>query len=267
MMSERYQRLYTLAKNLYATGSTVIIAAGALLKDTQTGKVLAQLKLKSLSGKSIKAVSVAITPFDTIGNPLGEAVAYQYLDLRVVRPTEFGAKSPIFLPDATTRQFSAAVTAVVFTDNTIWNADGAAWEVLPEAENLRASIGSYELYQQYLIKYGQGCRFVPTLYKDLWYCTCGALNRQEDETCYNCRCACSTLMEIDMAELREECDARLAAEAEKREEAASAAAGGTRRTYPGEKTQKDCDHCNRADGTCHSGCACCDQSRAPDRKI
>ena len=40
-MSERYSKLYVLPENLYAEGSPVIIAAGALLKDNQTGRVVA----------------------------------------------------------------------------------------------------------------------------------------------------------------------------------------------------------------------------------
>jgi len=37
-MNERYTRVFSLPENLYATGSPVVIAAGALLKDNQTGK-------------------------------------------------------------------------------------------------------------------------------------------------------------------------------------------------------------------------------------
>ena len=47
-MAERYSRLFTLSNDLYTAGSPVVIAAGALLKDHQTGKVLAQLKLRSI---------------------------------------------------------------------------------------------------------------------------------------------------------------------------------------------------------------------------
>ena len=43
-MEERYTRLFSLPENLYSAGAPVMIAAGALLKDNQTGKVLAQLK-------------------------------------------------------------------------------------------------------------------------------------------------------------------------------------------------------------------------------
>ena len=50
----------------------MLIAAGALLKDNVTGAVLAQLKLKSLSEKAIKAVTVGVVPLDTAGRELSE---------------------------------------------------------------------------------------------------------------------------------------------------------------------------------------------------
>ena len=58
-MSERYSRLFSLPTNLYAIGSPAIIVAGALLKDNQTGKVLAQLKIQNITTNPIKAVTVA----------------------------------------------------------------------------------------------------------------------------------------------------------------------------------------------------------------
>ena len=66
-MGERYTRLFSLPENLYSTGAPVIIAAGALLKDNQTGNVLAQLKLRSVSAKTIKAATVSIKLLDTVG--------------------------------------------------------------------------------------------------------------------------------------------------------------------------------------------------------
>ena len=71
-MAERYSRLFTLPENLYTEGSPVIIAAGALLKDNQTGKVLAQLKLRSITEKDIQAVKVRLNLFDTALCPSGE---------------------------------------------------------------------------------------------------------------------------------------------------------------------------------------------------
>lgn len=222
-MSERYSRLYSLPENLYASGSPVIISAGALLKDNQTGKVLAQLKLKNIAGEAIKAARISIMPFDTIGNPLGAEIEYQYLDLSAKRDEDFGAKSPIFLPDTATRQFSVAVTEVAFADNTVWKADGASWDALPEFKNLISLLKDREMVNQFQIKYGEICRYVPETHKDLWYCTCNAINRQGEDKCHHCRRSLSALMAIDLTELREECNKRLAAEAKKAAEEKAAA--------------------------------------------
>ena len=69
-MSERYAKLSSLPKNLYAEGAPVIVSAGNLLKDNQTGKVLAQLKIKNISAKTVKAAKVRIHALDTTGKAL-----------------------------------------------------------------------------------------------------------------------------------------------------------------------------------------------------
>ena len=139
-MSERYSKLFSLPENLYMEGSPVIIAAGALLKDNQTGRVVAQLKLCNISPKTIKAAAVSLLPLNTVGKPLGESVRYEYLDLSSTRDTDFGSKSAIPMPDITTRSFSAAVVEVIFTDNSVWNADDAAWEPLKSPTTLTSRL-------------------------------------------------------------------------------------------------------------------------------
>ena len=54
-MSERYSKLFSLPENLYAEGAPVIVSAGNLLKDNQTGKVLAQLKIKNITEKDYQS--------------------------------------------------------------------------------------------------------------------------------------------------------------------------------------------------------------------
>ena len=103
-MSDRYSKLFALSENLYSVGAPVVIAAGALQKDNQTGKVFAQLKIRNIQDKVIKAATVKITPFDTVGKPLGGTVDYQYLDLSAKRDTDFGQKTPVMLKEAADRK-------------------------------------------------------------------------------------------------------------------------------------------------------------------
>lgn len=221
-MSERYSKLFALPENLYAAGSPVVIAAGALLKDNQTGKVIAQLKMRNISQKSIKAAKVCIYPLDTVGNSLGGKIEYQYLDLSAARDDDFGQKAPVALPDAATRSFTASVEEVVFADNSIWSATGELWEVLDTPGSLR-SIGDAELVKQFRMKYGNNCKNLPLLHKDLWYCACGELNRQGEAECHRCRKPLALLEQIDMDALRRERDTRIAEEKEQAEKEAAAA--------------------------------------------
>lgn len=219
-MSERYSKLFSLPENLYAEGSPVIIAAGALLKDNQTGRVIAQLKLRNISSKTIKAATVSLLPLNTVGKPLGKAVRYEYLDLSSTRDTDFGSKSAIPLPDASTRSFSVAVAGVIFTDNSVWNANDAAWETLKSPEALTSRLDG-EMVKQFRIEYGSGAKNFFLEQKDLWYCVCGAVNRREETICHSCRKPIYDLRNIDLEALKESKEQRVARE---REQAAKKAA-------------------------------------------
>ena len=113
----RYEKVFTLTPMLYTEDSPVIIEAGALQKDNVNGNIIAQLKFKSVSVKVIKALTVKIVALDVSGNPIGEEIEHQYLDLTIQRNECFGSKEAIILPDNTAREFWAYVTDIVFFDN------------------------------------------------------------------------------------------------------------------------------------------------------
>lgn len=208
-MSERYTRLFSLPENLYSVGAPVVIAAGALLKDNQTGKVLTQLKIQNISNKAVKAATVSIVPMDTVGKPLGEAVSYQYLDLNAGRDTDFGQKSPVALPDAATRAFSASVSEVIFVDNTVWTASETVWEPLSAPVSLEQAFDDKELVTQYRIKYGENCKCIFKREKDLWRCACGALNHENERLCHKCQKEAAVLAAFDLDKLKASKDKRL----------------------------------------------------------
>ena len=209
-MSERYTRVFTYKKDTYAEGSPVIIVAGALLTDNITGNSIAQLKFECLTDKSIKALTVEIISFDTANRPLGNSVKKQYLDLNVNHGEEFGSKNPILLPDNTTRSFEARVIEVIFTDNTVWNSCDSVWEKLPELEHNIIKENDTELKKQFLLKYGITYNNDFKQYKDLWFCPCGAVNK--NASCYICGTDLLMLSSIDYFALKQECDERVAAE-------------------------------------------------------
>lgn len=211
-MNERYTRVFSLPEHLYATGAPVVISAGALLKDNQTGKVLAQLKLTNIQYKKIKAIKVKLFPLDTMGQSLGEAIDYQYLDLQLTRDGDWGSKIPIPFPDATARAFEAEVITVAFADNTAWNTDSSPWEPIPDSIPLHRQFDNLIIEQLRLEQSGT-CQFVVQEHKDLWLCTCGAVNHDGEARCHDCGKQLSQLHPLDFEALTERANLRLAEEA------------------------------------------------------
>lgn len=223
-MSERYIKLYSLPERLYAESSPLMIAAGNLLKDNLSGNVLAQLKLKNLGERPIKAAKVRLFPLDTAKKPLGDSLVYEYLDLNAGRDAEFGQKTPFPLPNASTRAILAEVIEVVFADYSVWTECGALWEPLPPAEPLEKALGDRELAKQYRLRFGEQAVKGPARHRDLWLCSCGALNRAEEESCHACRRSRDEQLDCDLAALTAAKDERLAAEKAAAEKAAEQAA-------------------------------------------
>ena len=209
-MSERYLKLFSLEENLYIPGSPVLIAAGALLKDTQTGRILGQLKLQNISDQSIKAATVALVPLDTVGNPLGEPVSYQYLDLKVTRDAYWGSQDPLRFSDPSTRAYTASVKEVIFSDNSIWTAPNSAWKALPAKTTLETQLDDFELATQYKMHFGLDCQYAYQTAEDLWYCPCGAVNNQGESVCHACQKDRNELAGVDWDLLRKEAAERVA---------------------------------------------------------
>jgi hypothetical protein len=234
-MAERYTRVFTATNNLYALGSPVILSAGALLKDNQTGKILAQLKIRSIADKTIKALTLNISSFDTSGAALGEDVSFEYLDLSAARDEEFGQKTLIPLPNASTRAFDVTVTKVIFEDNDIWENGQKFALTVSEPISLASILQDDELLKQYAMHFNQTVA-KPEKVHDLWYCACGALNHREEAECPVCGNKLESLLACDFDALKSECTERLAKE--KAEKAAAEEAKRIKREKAAKETKR-----------------------------
>ena len=215
-MNERFIRLYSLPENLYSEGAPVIISAGALLKDNQSGKVLAQVKFKSISQKRIKAVRIRIRAFDVTGNELEGVREYQYLDLNEIRDGQFGQKNAIPLPDSVTRSFSCECLGVIFTDGTAWESDAKKWTPLARPQMLNQKLGY--LSKQYVRDTLPKAQYVPTIDRDLWICTCGEINHADEARCHSCNSEKSELISaLDENTLKENLEKYTQAQKEKKQ--------------------------------------------------
>lgn len=136
------------------------ILAGALLKDNETGEILAQLKLKNVQANPIKALTISLQALDTAGQKLGSPVPYHYLDLSIPQDGEFGQKDAIVLPHVAARGFQPKVPQVIFSDGTLWETGGEAWESIPPQVTLEKALGDEALCKEYRARF-PGASYLP----------------------------------------------------------------------------------------------------------
>lgn len=208
MGSERYEHIKKTTKPRYIPGSPVVLAAVALLKDNITGQTLAQLKFKSVSVEKISAVFVDIECKDVTGASLKSVEGFQILDLSAGHNVAFGQKTPIQLPDERTRNITINVRKVLFEGGSSWEAKSdMPWEELPACKPLDTALGiglanqyrrnlhqsSEELQTKYSFRNNEECPLPPSRFKhepfqhqDLWFCVCGAVNKEQEDHCLHC---------------------------------------------------------------------------------
>jgi cadmium resistance protein CadD (predicted permease) len=182
----RYERLSQNRAMYYTSGSPIIEMASALLKDTQTGAIIAQTKFKNISDKPITAVVVDIDAEDVTGEQLQGIYNFQYLDITASRGKSFGGEIPVHLPDTRTRSFTLHTHKVLFADGSFWEpAAEAEWEPIPR-KTLKRALGEQELVEQYRRETTTLAKLVPARFSDIWLCACGEINHGDDRFCYNC---------------------------------------------------------------------------------
>lgn len=201
-MSSQYKRLYILPNNLYAEGSPILIAAGALLLDTVSGKAIGQLKFLSLSDEKIKAVKIKIHCFDSANRELGDPFVYEYLDQNASRNDEFGSKTPIPMPNKATRSFAPEVIEVCFADQSVWSREGLAWQSVEDSELIASRLGDEYAVKGYQSLFGVDAKYAVLEHKDLWRCACGQINHKKEEKCCRCSNSLEELKTIDVQALR-----------------------------------------------------------------
>lgn len=185
-MAERFEKLFDLPSNLYVEGSPLVISAGVLLKDTQTGKIITQIKFQNISGNTIKAVKISLDAFDVSGEVISGVEEYQYLDLSVCNGAYFGSDKAIIMPNSNCRSIGIGEIVIIFSDNSLWSGNGKNYFSLQMPKKLQSDMGA-ELIKQYRIATTAEAVYAPLKQSDYWICTCGTMNK--GSSCTKCHCA------------------------------------------------------------------------------
>jgi len=218
-MAERYTRIFSLDSLRYTEGAPLLITAGSLLLDSYSGDLLCQLKLRSLSEQPVKAATVSICMLDIAGEHLPPEKRHQYLDLKLQKGEVFGRDTAIILPRRDARGFDVILSEVIFADNSRWLCpDDAEWRHIPPPRTLEDAYGDEQLAEQFRIRYGSDCRDMPYAGEGLWFCACGAVNTEEENSCWSCRRVGAALLNVDEDSLRQEAAGRRRQEGVRREQ-------------------------------------------------
>lgn len=68
MSEQKLKKVFNLPKNLYISGSPIIISYGGLFKDESGDRVFVSLGLKDVKAKEISSFKVSIQGYATSGN-------------------------------------------------------------------------------------------------------------------------------------------------------------------------------------------------------
>lgn len=199
---EKYSRVYYSNDYLYLEQSPVVILAYAILKNNFTNEIIGQIKLKSISDKKIKTVEVELELYDSAGKMQKEKVSHEFLDLNVLKNTEFGSKEAIELPYNNSRSFKVNVKKVVFYDGETWN-NKKSYYKLEKQQRLDSILNSVEL-SYFRKKYGDTFSYIPIKEKNIWMCSCGNINTIEEEKCSNCNIDKNTIFNIKYDDIKKE---------------------------------------------------------------
>ena len=185
-MANRFQKLFSLMPNLYSEGCPIIIEAGALQKDTETGNIIAQIKMKNIGDIPITSCKVSLKAFENNGDEVEGVPEFSYLDLNVGRGCEFGTKVPVILPNRTARSFAVDIKEIVFFDGSVKRLDNNQWKTIPKQQPIEAVLTDAALVQQYKIEAGGDANLFPEKKDGFFLCTCGAVNYDTAKACYKC---------------------------------------------------------------------------------
>lgn len=184
-MAGRYESLWKTNIEQIVASSPIVLRAHALVKDTVSGEVFAQLKLQNTSNKSISALFVALrcTTVDNVDTVGFDDCAY--LDLNDYGNRTFGEKQLVPLPDSRTRAYSVSLKKIVFSDGSTAEYQTYIRFVSVAQMKPLSALGEFEAQyrrettvnmQQALPDQQDGC----------WRCGCGQVNTDIDAPCIVC---------------------------------------------------------------------------------
>lgn len=136
------KKFFNLEKNLYTSGSPIIISDGGLYKDTSGEKIFLGLELKDVKAKEIDSFKVKAQGFDTIWKAIGEAYEFGFEEVKAENLLELDKAGKDLYA------VGVVVSEVNFKDGSIWENTEDRWVPLTDSDVSEGNFFDPELVEE-----------------------------------------------------------------------------------------------------------------------
>ena len=204
-MSEKYTIVQHEKRLFWLQDCPVLLHSYALTKNNTNNSIFLQCKFENIADTAIKAMNIAVKCSDIAHKQVTNIDNFSYLDISVQPYSLFGDKTPVVLPDNTTRNVSIIPLKVIFSDDTTWeNTSERAYELAEYEQQPISSLG--ELADQYKRDLHKICadsdkhNYLPTNVNGFTVCGCGKITLNSAESCPQCHVFFQKLFDTNDAE-------------------------------------------------------------------
>jgi len=205
-MSEKYTIVQHEKRLFWLQDCPVLLHSYALTKNNTNNSIFLQCKFENIADKPIKAMNIAVKCSDVSHQELANVDNFPYLDIDVQPYMLFADKTPVALPDNTTRNVRIIPLKVIFSDDTTWeNTFERAYELAEYEQQPISSLG--ELADQYKRDLHKICtdsekhNYLPTNVNGFTVCGCGKVVLPDTQYCASCGVDFSKLFAINNSEI------------------------------------------------------------------
>ena len=205
-MSEKYTIVQHEKRLFWLQDCPVLLHSYALTKNNTNNSIFLQCKFENIADKPIKAMNIAIKCSDVSHQELANVDNFPYLDIDVQPYMLFADKTPVALPNNTTRNVRIIPLKVIFSDDTTWeNTSEQAYELAEYEQQPISSLG--ELADQYKRDLHKICtdsekhNYLPANVNGFTVCGCGKVVLPDTQYCASCGVDFSKLFAINYSEI------------------------------------------------------------------
>lgn len=205
-MSEKYTIVQHEKRLFWLQDCPVLLHSYALTKNNTNNSIFLQCKFENIADKPIKAMNIAIKCSDVSHQELANVDNFPYLDIDVQPYMLFADKTPVALPNNTTRNVRIIPLKVIFSDDTTWeNTSEQAYELAEYEQQPISSLG--ELADQYKRDLHKICtdsekhNYLPANVNGFTVCGCGKVVLPDTQYCASCGVDFSKLFAINNSEI------------------------------------------------------------------